>query len=462
MKRILLSIASLAFAGTVLATATSAFFSDTETSVANTFSAGAVDLLVDNESYATNDQGILVESPETSWSLTNLTTHKFFNFLDLKPSDWGEDTISLHVVDNDAYLCAEVTLTSNEENGINEPEALAGDADQGPGQGELAPLVNFVWWADDGDNVFENTETIISQGPIGALALNDPFTVALADSAENIWEGSGPVDGGQTYYIGKGWCFGDITLDPRVDDNGQIAERGPTEDADLITGGIQPRGAGFTCNGDALGNESQTDTLTADVSFSAVQARNNDGFLCVPDDEPTFSECTGNQKYADSGSNLSQGTQKSGAAVLANRSVVAAATGAPQTAGNPSDVGFPAGSFLSLGFKPGGPPHGSVVLNFGDNVVLDEVGADLRVYEVTGGVYPDEKITVEVSQDGVTFLPVVGTYTRDADIDISSAGLSWAQYVRITDASNIALFPNDADAYDLDAIEALHCGIPTI
>lgn len=449
MKRILLSVASLLFAGSVLATATGAFFGDTETSSANTFVAGAIDLKIDNESYYNG-----APSPETSWSLTDLTIQKFFNFLDLKPGDVGEDTISLHVDTNDAYLCADITLTSNDDNSINEPEALDGDVTPNDGEGELAGQVNFLWWADDGDNVLESDENVISQGPIGALTLNDPHTVVLADSSLNIWnalQAPGPVAGNTTKYIGKAWCFGTLTPAPLAQDNVGV---GNARTPATSSGGI-------TCDGSTLNNISQTDSLTADVSFTAVQARHNDKFLCIEDDTPTFSECTGNQKYADSGSDLSQGTQKSGAAVLANRSVIAAATGAPQTSGAASDVGFPAGSFLSLGFKPGGPPHGSVVLNFGDNVVLDGAGADLKVYEVTGGAYPDEKITVEVSQDGTTFLAVAGTYTRDADIDISSSGLAWAQYVRITDASNVALFPNDADAYDLDAIEALHCGIPT-
>ncbi len=449
MKSILLSLGSVLLAGTVLVAGTSAFFSDSETSVANIFAAGEINLTVANESYYNG-----APSPATSWDFADLVMQKFFDFADLKPGDWGEDTIGLFVETNDSYLCADISLTSNDDNGINEPESLDGDATDGAGQGELAGEVNFVWWADDGDNVLESDEAPISQGPIGALTLGVTTTVTLADSTLNIWnpgQAPGPVQGGWAHYIGKAWCFGTLTLAPLAQDG--LGINSPQSPANS-SGGI-------SCDGSGLNNTTQTDSLTADIAFSAVQSRNNDSFVCVEDDTPTFGECTGNQKYADSGNDLSQGTQKSGAAVLANRSVIAAATGAPQTSGAASDVGFPASSFLSLGFKPGGPPHGSVVLNFGDNVVLDEVGADLKVYEVTGGVYPDEKITVEVSQNGVTYQPVAGVYTRDAEIDISSSGLAWAQYVRITDASNVALFPNDADAYDLDAIEALHCGIPT-
>ncbi len=267
MKRIYASLGTLIFIGALTIGATGAFFSDTETSSGNTFAAGAIDLKVDNTSYYNG-----VFSTTTSWALTDLTIQKFFDFLDLKPGDRGEDTISLHVNDNDAYLCANVKLTSNDDNGLTEPEALV-DPSDGAGNGELASSVNFLWWADDGDNVFENNETIISQGPIGALGLNGSTTVTLADSGSNIWTGTGgPVPGGITQYIGKAWCFGTIGTAPLVQDGlGSTSPRTPANS----TGGI-------TCDGSALDNSTQTDSLTADITFNAVQARNNTSFLCTP------------------------------------------------------------------------------------------------------------------------------------------------------------------------------------
>ncbi len=267
MKRILYSSAVLIFVLAISAGATGAFFSDSEVSSGNTFAAGAIDLKIDNTSYYNN-----VFSTSTSWTLTDLTIQKFFNFLDLKPGDRGEDTISLHVNTNDAYLCANVKLTSNDDNGFTEPEALV-DATDGPGNGELASNVNFVWWADDGDNVLEDNEHVISQGPIGALGLQGSTTLTLADSQSNIWTGTGgPVPGDKTLYIGKAWCFGTIGTAPLAQDGlGSTSPRTPA----TSNGGI-------TCDGHLLDNSTQTDSLTADVSFSAVQARNNSSFQCVP------------------------------------------------------------------------------------------------------------------------------------------------------------------------------------
>jgi len=278
MKRIIFStLLILGTIGALVAGGTGAFFSDSETSVGNVFVAGAIDLKVDNESYY---NGVLNE--DTSWDVTDLTIEKFFNFSDLKPSDYGEDTISLHVDTNDAYLCADVTLTSNNENGQNEPEAAV-DPTAGPTQGELANLVNFVWWADDGDNVLETNENVISQGPIGGLTLGVPYPIALADSDENIWTGvGGPVPGLATRYIGKAWCFGTMGIQKVAADNSStIMSPAGNNDGNLPAG--QPTDGGITCDGSLIGNESQTDSLTADVSFEAIQSRNNASFQCEGD-----------------------------------------------------------------------------------------------------------------------------------------------------------------------------------
>lgn len=286
MKRIILSL--MLIVGTLGAIgfgATGAFFSDTETSTANVFTAGDVDLKIDNESYY---NGLFNKG--TSWDKADLddTSYKFFDFNDLKPGDYGEDTISIHVDTNDAYLCADVTLTSNNENTCNEPEALddltcgAPEDTVGAGQGELASLVKFMWWADDGDNVLETDENVISEGTLDDLTLGEPYPLTLADADTNIWnelaEG-GPVAGDTTYYIGKAWCFGDMTIAelPQDGENDAMSPGDDNNDNDVAG---EPEDGGFTCDGAFLNNGSQTDSLTADISFAAIQARHNDSFRC--------------------------------------------------------------------------------------------------------------------------------------------------------------------------------------
>lgn len=283
MQRIILSLALIAVVtGMITFGATNAFFNDTESSTANVFAAGAIDLTVDNESYYNG-----VFNASTSWEATDLTVERFFDFLDVKPNDYGEDTISLHVATNDAYLCGNVTLTSNDDNTQTEPESEVDP--NGLTSGELADLVNFLWWADDGDNVLEDDETVISQGNFGQLGVGNSYPLALADSDENIWTGvGGPVPGNETLYIAKAWCFGDIAEDP-VEQDGFGDQMSPAGDNDDNQTAGEPEDGGISCDGSLLGNESQTDSLTADISFVAVQARHNESFQCeVPGPRTTL------------------------------------------------------------------------------------------------------------------------------------------------------------------------------
>ncbi|MDO8486275.1 MAG: hypothetical protein Q7S77_01070 [Candidatus Staskawiczbacteria bacterium] len=277
MKKILLSVSLIVAVAAVVVGATTAFYSDTEVSRGNVLAAGAIDLGVDNHSYY---NGKLNE--ETTWridyDIEDEEGRQFFNFKDLKPGDWGEDTISLHVKDNDSWLCADITLTSDDDNGLTEPE---GDVDSTPGptgEGELADHVNFYWWADDGDNVYETcqdtqvpncvNEKLLPAGPMGALSVGQTATVALADSQQNIWGDNGPLPGDSVRFVAKAWCFGDSSMNPYPQDGGN-QQSGP-DDRPVI------------CDGSQEGNETQTDSFTADIAFRAVQSRNNGGFVCQP------------------------------------------------------------------------------------------------------------------------------------------------------------------------------------
>ncbi|OHA41324.1 MAG: hypothetical protein A3G59_00760 [Candidatus Taylorbacteria bacterium RIFCSPLOWO2_12_FULL_47_20] len=290
MKRIIFGLITIAAAGAVIATgATGAFFGDTETSTGNTFAAGAIDLQVDNDSYYNRNRCTYIQATTTpgfywqgsspypisgtpcttSFELSDLDNGLlFFNFTDLKPDDEGEDTISLHT-QNDAYACMEVSLTSNDDISSTEPE-LEVDVPNidDAWDGELAENLQFFWWADDGDNVYEEGENSLSSGvqTLFDLATATPFAVALADAQNNVWTPNtpGPIPANQTVYIGKAWCFGDLTLDPVSAGQGQNPSVDP----------------GVDCDGVSLGNITQTDGVTLDVAFRAVQARHNDNFLC--------------------------------------------------------------------------------------------------------------------------------------------------------------------------------------
>lgn len=268
MTKILLRLGVIGALALAATSGTGAFFSDTESSTGNTFSAGAIDLQIDNESYY---NGAFNEG--TSWELKDLGEGDFFfNFLDLKPDDEGEDTISLHVNNNDAWACMDIEITENTDNGCTEPEAEDGDAtcgDPGLGEGELQNEINFVWWHDDGDNVLESDEAegIFVQSSLADIATT---SVVLADANGQGILSDEPLIGGDTYYIGKAWCFGTLTVTPIAQDGeGKTGDNGPLN-----------RGTGITCDGTKLDNTTQTDSVKGNITFSAVQSRNNPGFTC--------------------------------------------------------------------------------------------------------------------------------------------------------------------------------------
>jgi hypothetical protein len=425
MPRILLSIfvvLAVTFAAVRYSTA---FFSDTETSTNNVFAAGKLDLKIGNHSYY-NGQ----ESLNTTWDLKDLTSELFFNFNDVKPGDLGEDTIGIKVDDNDAWACANVKITKDEDNVVTQPEITAGDNPDDL-KGELGQHLYFVLWNDDGDNVLETEEHIITQGTASGV-LN--VTWPIADSQINtVGEPQGhPLTGGKTYHIGKAWCFGKMTIAPVPQDG--VAVRTP----------IGPEGSGFSCDGSQESNITQTDVLMGDITFSAVQARNNPNFVCGQ----AAPACT--PVYGASFSNVHQGTLKNGSPITDPLR-----TDPSKALGPPDGIYTPVPSnFFSLG------KGGTITLAFA-SPISNILGYDMRInfYEITGGrpTYPEEKAKVEVSQDGSTFVPVVteasSLPTGITNIDFSATGLPAIQYVRLTDDTNFTPHADTADGYDLDAIQ---------
>src|SRR3989344_3740837 len=181
-KKILLSLATIGGVAALALAGTGAFFNDTETSVGNVLQAGALDLKIDNTCYYNGDACILdtasglsfwdgvpdnSQTPAQStyicsctWGPKDLAAGDlFFNLRDLKPGDWEEDTISIDV-DNPSWLCADINVQSHVDNTCTEPENAAVGGESGAciapnGPGDLAQELYFVFWEDDGDNVWE-------------------------------------------------------------------------------------------------------------------------------------------------------------------------------------------------------------------------------------------------------------------------------------------------------------------
>ena len=313
MKKILLSVATIAFVGTAVAGLTGAFYKDVETSTGNTFTAGGLELKVDSESHYNNmictdidGDGLGDEwQPEPdfipgpghyppagspcngTWAEADLVEgiHKFFYFTDLKPGDSGEDTISLHVYENDAWGQFIIDGIIDQDNTCTGPEIKVEDETgticvDPNGDGEIDNYLTFTGWLDqgttpgfqcgepglvdpcidpeEGDNIYQPEEgpyfwdhELISN--LGPFELSEVFGAAYevycVDAAGvPLYDPSGDND--------YGYCHG-------------FADDGRMVKSTTYYFGLE---WDFPLETD---NDAQTDEYTADMTFEVEQHRNN-------------------------------------------------------------------------------------------------------------------------------------------------------------------------------------------
>jgi len=227
-KKILISLSVIGAVAAIAIGGTIAYFSDTETSTGNTFTAGSLDLTVDSQCKY-NGQVI----PDCNWvNWRNLNSEKFFNFTDVKPGDSGEDTISLHVT-NDSWACMKLTNIVSAENSCTEPESQVETGCDPNGAGELqGALAMQVWRDTDCNNELDANETVITSAQSGSDVI---YPIADSQNGTKLEA----TDNNKT-------CVG-------------VAWNVPS----------------------TVGNEIQSDSLSENVVFYAEQWRNNPNFRCV-------------------------------------------------------------------------------------------------------------------------------------------------------------------------------------
>ena len=386
MNRVLLSLIILGLTIPSVIGLSRAFFSDTEVSPANNFTAGKIDLKVNG-----------VDNPQSVVS-----------FADLKPGDDKFFDKDLFVDFNPAQIWVHIKSLEVSQGTMTEPE------DQEENGTPKFDIQNYI------------TYDLSISSPSASTIIDFADDVSLPD-AVSCWIPIGTIPGNTHVTLVQSFHFDETVTNWAQGDTLDFAEEFLAQQVNDPT--IPNTGSGRIWDPElkhCVPNTTPTPTNTPTPTPIA----------CLPAFASTFEQ-------------VAQGTQKSGAAVLASRSNGNFALGAPQSAGTPVDNPVVANSFFSLGFT-----NGSIVLKF-TSPFIDQPGTDLSVYEVTGATnppYPDELVKVEVSSDGSSWTTVAAALSRDANIDINP--VASAQYVRLTDVSNIALFTNDADGYDLDAIRA--------
>ncbi len=167
------------------------------------------------------------------WNETDLDdSHKFWTFGDIKPGDWGTNVVSLHVYDNDAYLC----LEAFDEDGAETED------------GNIGNYINVLSWLDkEGTGEFNQEDGDVE---LGTNALGQGGTLASLEPGDDHGE---YLAGTSTEYVTLAWCAGDISLD-----EGNIS-----------------------CDGSSVSNDAQGTSFYAGLMAYVEQTRNNDEFSCA-------------------------------------------------------------------------------------------------------------------------------------------------------------------------------------
>ncbi|MEF8786345.1 MAG: choice-of-anchor W domain-containing protein [Haloarculaceae archaeon] len=250
-RKMLAGLGAVGLASTGAGLGTSAYFSDREAFTNNTLTAGSLDLrVVYDTSY---DSGGAVENMADSAMGTQdgEPAGMFYDLQDVKPGDSGHVKFCFEIVDNPSYMWACGDLTQS-ENGLTEPEA---EVDDTPDLGELAENIDarLVYCEEDDEEIIEGEE-------IASGTMVDIFA-ALATGV--------PFDGDGTAGLEPG--------EQSPYDEEVVVEEG----ADFITG---PCVCLFWEIPTSVGNIIQSDSMTMDFEFHAVQSRHNDGSAnpCTP------------------------------------------------------------------------------------------------------------------------------------------------------------------------------------
>ncbi|HCR15270.1 MAG TPA: hypothetical protein DIU29_03505, partial [Candidatus Jacksonbacteria bacterium] len=220
-----------------------------------------------------------------TWGQTDLKDgiRRFFDYKDLKPGDHGEDTVSLHVIGNDAWGKFDIANVLDLGNTCVDPETEAtADADcfnQVPGtpepdpNGELRENLMFSVWLD--------------QGTIPGFQNNNPEgTIIDHEEGDNIWQREvepiiitpGTIDaGGESYLLSDALkaVYQIACLQSPADGHTSYGPcHGIAEDGRMVGSAVYYFGIDWDLPL-ATGNEIQTDELKMDLIFKAVQQRNN-------------------------------------------------------------------------------------------------------------------------------------------------------------------------------------------
>lgn len=250
-KKAVLALALVATVATAGFLSTRAFFSDTETSAANVFSAGSLNLKVG------------INALGSTWPVVeprDNNNQQLFALGGLMPGQVGTGELRLLSEGGDAWACVSAQITDTPENTHLSQEWSSGDNSGWANGGELQDYMEIAIWEANG---LSNANGIVGPNEKETLKVMSLEEFAngnyktLQDSSAN--GGDNPLVAGAEYKHEFAYCFGEFSNVPAVTAAGGTLE----------------------CSGNVAGvNQAQTDGVEVLLNFYAEQRTNNEDFTC--------------------------------------------------------------------------------------------------------------------------------------------------------------------------------------
>ncbi|MEX2341057.1 MAG: hypothetical protein WD605_01935 [Candidatus Paceibacterota bacterium] len=228
INKLVLAVATIAVVATAGFLSTRAFFSDTETSQANAFTAGSLTMQVaQTNSTPENSHG---DSTFNQWS-DNRTLFTYGGLIpgDSSTADWALEPTQ------ESWACLKPDVTSN-TNGMKN-------------------YVEIAYWNDTNNNGLYNPG---AGENINSFDLTDSDWLPVEDSSGAVGDDGVMTDG--SYRVGYAYCFGSFERDGS---------------GDLVIQNNKP-----VCDGSDVTNSQQNGQVEGSMYFYAEQKLNNDNFVC--------------------------------------------------------------------------------------------------------------------------------------------------------------------------------------
>jgi len=221
------------------------------------------------------------------------------------------------------------------------------------------------------------------------------------------------------------------------------------EDGECECVGLEVRAFGFEAGTELFADAELTIRADADGNCEDGVADPGPGYSCGV--------------YADAVVDSEQGTTAGDGSIAAEQSDPTSALGQENAGSYPTDASYDTSEVFSLGFGEG--DRGYVELSFPGQVVRNDDGADIVVYEATNG----DRMTYGLEQAEVYVVDAngnehsIGTATSRSEDESTNSGTSELtidsslvgpfEAIKLVDRSDRSEFPDGANGFDVDAVE---------